>query len=354
MKDEARAVLRRFERGIPLAGEDGVRSAASLDQVSPFLVIMQAYSLWAAEATSWRPEEADRVAEVVRGLFSDSAAAGFAGTVEDATVLTQAVFGDFDAAMKVEAAGLFTLHNVTALLNAVRVRERLSEPELDALLARAEGEVEETLRSGERTRPQARDGRWGPWDVTESADGSDAGGTSVGRRIDLGALRIPILSGMRIRPEGIDPQDTGEATDRACGVTLHVADAYLQLQVFSVPEGGLWDRVRGQLVAGIAARGGTAREAIGPLGPEVRGTVPDDESGTTAVRFVGCDGPGWMLRGVLTGLGADSDIIQEQARRIFVGAVVDIRTATPLPNGCVPLHWPPLSGWDDDTTPLFD
>src|SRR5436309_14927152 len=106
MKDKARAVLRRFEQGAPLVGEDAIRSVASLDQVSPFLVIMQAYSLWAYEATSWRPEEGDRVAEVVRGLFSDSAAAGFVGTVEDATVLTQAVFGDFDAAKRAEAAGV--------------------------------------------------------------------------------------------------------------------------------------------------------------------------------------------------------------------------------------------------------
>ncbi|MFF0090804.1 DUF3710 domain-containing protein [Streptomyces canus] len=39
-----------------------------------------------------------------------------------------------------------------------------------------------------------------------------------------------------------------------------------------------------------------------------------------AVRFVGCDGPGWMLRGVLTGTGAVSDIRQEQMRRIFLGS----------------------------------
>ncbi|MBP0461726.1 DUF3710 domain-containing protein [Streptomyces montanisoli] len=44
-----------------------------------------------------------------------------------------------------------------------------------------------------------------------------------------------------------------------------------------------------------------------------------------AVRFVGCGGPEWMLRGVVTGPGADSDILQVQSRQIFLRTVVDVR-----------------------------
>ncbi|MER5908526.1 MULTISPECIES: DUF3710 domain-containing protein [Streptomyces] len=350
MKNEARAILRRFEQGRAVVSEDGDYSAASWHRLSPPLVIAQAYCLWVLESVDWQPDEVDRVEEVVRGLFSDPGVARFMGTVDDAVLVTRGVLGDHDAAAEADAREAGTLHNLTALLDAARLRGQLSEPDLDALLEWAVTEVEETLGSGELTRPQIRDGQVGPWDATE-VESEDS--TASGDRIDLGALRVPVVAGMRIRPEGIDLQ-AGEGN--AYGVTLNVGGASLQLQVFSAPEGGLWGQARHELVAKIAAAGGEAQEGTGRLGMEIRGTVPGGESGAdpVGVRFIGCDGPGWMLRGVLTGLGADSDIIQEQARRIFVGAVVDIRTATPLPNGCVPLHWPPLSGWDDDTTPLFD
>lgn len=57
---------------------------------------------------------------------------------------------------------------------------------------------------------------------------------------------------------------------------------------------------------------------------------------------------------MLTGTGAASDILQEQTRRIFLGTVVDTRSATPLSNGLITLRWPPLGGWDETRTPLFD
>ncbi|WP_078850066.1 DUF3710 domain-containing protein [Streptomyces sp. NRRL F-5126] len=73
-----------------------------------------------------------------------------------------------------------------------------------------------------------------------------------------------------------------------------------------------------------------------------------------AVRFVGYDGPEWMLRGVVTGPGADSDILQEQSRQIFLRSVVDVRGATALSNRLITLQWPPLAGWNEADTPLFD
>ncbi|MFJ9542566.1 DUF3710 domain-containing protein [Streptomyces sp. NPDC101225] len=123
----------------------------------------------------------------------------------------------------------------------------------------------------------------------------------------------------------------------------------MQLQVFSAPEDGAWERVRGRLMAKIASQGGEVRESTGQLGTGLRGTVPGGEGGRVlvTVRFVGCDGPGWMLRGVMTGSGAGSDVVPEQMRQVFLGTVVDIHAATPLPHGLVMLRWPPPGGWNE-------
>ncbi|MGW4982082.1 DUF3710 domain-containing protein [Streptomyces mirabilis] len=348
MKDEARAILRQLEQGDPIFSEDGRRTAAAWDHVSPTAVIAHAYGLWAHEMAAARPGGGDRLEEVVRGLFPDSGGNRFAGTADDAVLLTRGLLGDFDAGAEADAKGLGTLYNLAALLHAAMLRSHLSEPDLEELLARAEAEYAGTLACGELARAQVRDGHVGPWDVTEVENSADEGG-----QIDLGALRVPVVPGIEIRPEGIDAQGQGED---AYGVTLRVGGSHLRLQLYSAPEGGLWDWSLGELAAKIAARGGEVQEITGQLGTEIRGTIPAGDSGSAsvAVRFVGCDGPGWMLRGVLTGPGADSDILQEQLRRIFLGTVVDIGDARPLSNGLIALRWPPLGGWNETDTPLFD
>nr|WP_168504049.1 DUF3710 domain-containing protein [Streptomyces sp. S1D4-11]QIY92950.1 DUF3710 domain-containing protein [Streptomyces sp. S1D4-11] len=348
MKDEARAILRQFEQGEPSVSEDGRRTAAAWDHVSPTAVIAHAYGLWVHEKAAARPGGGDRLEEVVRGLFPDADGDRFAGTADDAVLLTRGLLGDFDAGAEADAKGLGTLYNLAALLHAAMLRSQLSGPDLEELLARAEAEYAGTLVSGELARGQVRDGHVGPWDVTEVENSAVEGG-----QIDFGALRVPVVPGVEIRPEGIDAQGQG---DDAYGITLRVGGSHLQLQLFSAPEGGLWDWSLGELAAKIEARGGEVREITGQLGTEIRSTIPAGGSGSAsvAVRFVGCDGPGWMLRGVLTGPGADSDILQEQVRRIFLGTVVDIRDARPLPNGLIALRWPPLGGWNETDTPLFD
>jgi hypothetical protein len=357
MKDKARAILRRFERGEAIVVEDGERPPAVWGHVSSTMVISAAYVLLVYEESAARLGPEDRIEEgerlrlvdrVVRDLVVGPGAERFTGSADDAVLWTRGCFGDFEAAAEADVRGVDTLHHATALLDAMRHRARLSETELDALLERAVSLVEEGLGSEDLTRPHVRDGQVGPWDVSELA-------RETGRadRIDLGALRIPVVPGMRIRPEGIDlPAEDGQA----CAVTLSLLGTFLQLQVFGTSEDIRWDRIRGELMTKLAARGGDARETIGQLGPEIRCTVPGGPSGEepVAVRFVGCDGPGWMLRGVLTGVGAHADVLPEQARQAFLRTVVDTRHTTALPEGGLLLSWPPSSGWDETRTPLFD
>ncbi|MFF0090803.1 hypothetical protein ACFYSF_12705 [Streptomyces canus] len=142
------------------------------------------------ETAARLPTAEDRVEEVVRDLFPNVDRELFVGSADGAVLLTRGLLGDFDAGAEADAKGLGTLHNLTALLDAARLRDQLSEAELDALLERAAAETEETLSSGELTRPQVRDGRVGPWDVEESE-----GGTATADRIDLSALRVPVVPG---------------------------------------------------------------------------------------------------------------------------------------------------------------
>ncbi|MFF1605494.1 DUF3710 domain-containing protein [Streptomyces mirabilis] len=160
-------------------------------------MIAHAYGLWAHEMAAARPGGGDRLEEVVRGLFPDAGGNRFAGTADDAVLLTRGLLGDFDAGAEADAKGLGTLYNLAALLHAAMLRSQISEPDLEELLARAEAEYAGTLASGELARAQVRDGHVGPWDVTEVENRAVEGG-----QIDLGALRVPVVPGVEIRPRG--------------------------------------------------------------------------------------------------------------------------------------------------------
>lgn len=350
MRITAGAILRRVERGKLVLSDDAAGATAAWDPVSPMAIITYAYAFWVHETIAQLGDGGDRVAEVVRALFPAVGAGRFAGTADDAVLITRGLLGDFEAGAEADAKGLGTLRNLAVLLDAVRRSHQLSEAELDALLQRAETDVKEALTSGELTRPKMRDGHVGPWDVSEL----EAEDRAVpADQIDFGALRVPVVAGMRIRPEGVHLRGEG---GHAYGVTLNLGGAFMQLQIFHAPEGGLWNRARRELMTNFEGQGGEVRETVGQLGTEVRGRLPRGESGQdpVGVRFVGCEGPGWMLRGVLTGVGADSDVMQEQMRQILLGTVVDTRDTAPLPNGLILLRWPPVGGWDEACTPVFD
>ncbi|MFG2732529.1 hypothetical protein [Streptomyces canus] len=88
MKDEARAILRRFEQGEPLTSADSRCVTAAWDHVSSTAVIAQAYGLWVHETAARQPGGGDRVEEVVRDLFLNVDAERFVGSADGAVLLT--------------------------------------------------------------------------------------------------------------------------------------------------------------------------------------------------------------------------------------------------------------------------
>lgn len=160
----------------------------------------------------------------------------------------------------------------------------------------------------------------GPWDVEDQPE--------LGARVDLGALRIPARPGLQLRVE------LDRATSLPIGVTLGLAGSAMQLQVFAAPRTrSLWDEVRPELARSVTDRQGTCDDVPGVFGRELIARLPvttPGGTGTRAVRYIGVDGPRWMVRGVITGpaaLGRDEAKALEDVLRGTV--VVRGREARP-------------------------
>ncbi len=143
----------------------------------------------------------------------------------------------------------------------------------------------------------------GPWDLSEVSQPAEG-------RVDLGGLYVPGVTGMELRVE--------VAGDSIVAATVVLQDSAVQLQAFAAPKSeGIWGEVRDEIAAGITQQGGVADVVEGPIGWELRAQVPvqlpDGANGVQLVRFVGCDGPRWFLRGVISGQGA----VQPQAAGVL-------------------------------------
>ncbi len=143
----------------------------------------------------------------------------------------------------------------------------------------------------------------GPWDVSEVQQPGEG-------RVDLGGLFVPGVEGMELRVE--------VAGDSIVAATVVLQDSAVQLQAFAAPKSeGIWGEVRDEIASSITQQGGIVDETEGPLGWELRAQVPvqlpDGANGVQLVRFVGCDGPRWFLRGVISGQGA----VQPQAAGVL-------------------------------------
>jgi hypothetical protein len=137
--------------------------------------------------------------------------------------------------------------------------------------------------------PQPAGPAYGPYDISEAPSGVE--------RLDLGSLQIPAVPDVEIRvqanPDGAVQQ-----------VVLVNGDNALQLGVFAAPRTeGIWDEVRDEIRKSLFSEGVAAQETPGEYGVELRARVRTAD-GLTDLRFLGIDGPRWMVRGVFQGPAA--------------------------------------------------
>ena len=148
----------------------------------------------------------------------------------------------------------------------------------------------------------------GPYDISEAPDGV--------QRLDLGSLHIPAVREVEVRVQA-DPEGVIQQV-----VLVHGANA-LQLGVFAAPRSeGIWDEVREEIRQSLFNDGAAAQEAQGEYGTELHARVRTPD-GLTDLRFIGVDGPRWMVRGVYQGPVATDPAAAGPLAECLDGLVVD-------------------------------
>jgi hypothetical protein len=178
--------------------------------------------------------------------------------------------------------------------------------------------LQQSLEADDESTPPER----GPWDEQYAPDDVE--------RLDLGSLRIPAIEGVEVRvqanPEGVVEQ-----------IVLVDGDSALQLGVFAAPRSeGIWNEVREEIAQAMATDGVKPREVTGPYGVELSARVTTPE-GPADVRFVGVDGPRWMVRALYQGAAAADPSREGALGEVLSGLVVvrdqearPVREALPL------------------------
>jgi len=102
-------------------------------------------------------------------------------------------------------------------------------------------------------RPTAEDDRApegsGPWDLADQPE--------LGKRVDVGALRVPARQGMQMRME-LEPK-----TRRIVAVNVVYQGSAVQLQAFAAPRSqGIWEELREEITESIGKQGGSVEEIL--------------------------------------------------------------------------------------------
>jgi hypothetical protein len=162
------------------------------------------------------------------------------------------------------------------------------------------------------------DARWAPTGV---------------QRLDFGSLQIPAVEGVEVRVQA-NPEGVVEV------IVLVDGDSALQLGVFAAPRTqGIWNEVRDEIGLSMAADGVQPRELAGPYGIELIADVNTPE-GPAVVRFVGVDGPRWMLRALYQGPAAADQGYRGVLAECLEGLVVVRDEEARPPREPLPLHLP--------------
>lgn len=179
--------------------------------------------------------------------------------------------------------------------------------------AESDDDIDEEEALLEKSAPFDRSEK-GPFDISEEYPEHD--------RLDLGALKVPVVDGMQVR------LDTDDDSQRVLAVTLIHDGGGIQLQAFATPRSeGLWNTVRGQLAESVTKQGGESTELHTSLGKELAIEVPakteSGRPGKRAMRFAGIDGPRWFVRAVFSGKAVTDDEVRAELSALFRGVVVD-------------------------------
>ncbi|AEF40220.1 DUF3710 domain-containing protein [Hoyosella subflava] len=142
------------------------------------------------------------------------------------------------------------------------------------------------------------------------------------KRLDLGAFSLPLPAGAQVQVE----------MAKSGGVQgIHLATQFGRITVaaYAAPRSsGMWREVSGELSESLRRDGAEVTTDSGPWGPEVTGVTKSAD-----IRFIGVDGPRWMIRLVAAGppgAGVHNGDLARTAREVLSGTIVS-RGDAPLP-----------------------
>ncbi|AUS77790.1 DUF3710 domain-containing protein [Actinoalloteichus sp. AHMU CJ021] len=152
----------------------------------------------------------------------------------------------------------------------------------------------------------------GPFDENEAPDDKLS-------RLDLGSVRLPVPNGSQLQVE-VDPSGPVRA------VHLVTQVGRLTVSAFAAPRSsGLWADIRTELAEQLGKDGARVRKEPGEWDTELVSTSPK-----VTLRFLGVDGPRWLLRGVAAGPSEHSEALATLLRDVVRDTIV-VRGTNPLP-----------------------
>lgn len=168
----------------------------------------------------------------------------------------------------------------------------------------------------------------GPYDIDDLATPA---ADLANSHLDLGSVLVPVVEGGQVTVE-MSPQHEPEA------VYLVTSVGRIGVHAFAAPRsGGLWREVVRELTESLSAEGATTSIADGHWGREVVAAVPGGEH-----RFIGVDGPRWMVRCVASGPEGNSEQLAQLARAVLAETVVRRGKEPFPPREVLPLVLPPV------------
>ncbi|TCP55222.1 uncharacterized protein DUF3710 [Tamaricihabitans halophyticus] len=176
----------------------------------------------------------------------------------------------------------------------------------------AENEDEAPDADADPDEEIAAAGEDGPFDLEDAPDDQVP-------RLDLGSVRVPVPDGAQLQVE-MDPSGPVRA--------VHVVTPVGQITIsaYAAPRtGGLWYEVRSELAEQLNGDGAQVESRRGEWGAELAAAL-----GKVSLRFVGVDGPRWMLRGVIAGPPEQAEEAVGLLRTVVRGTVV-VRGPDPMP-----------------------
>jgi hypothetical protein len=214
-----------------------------------------------------------------------------------------------------------------------------------------------TMALFKRRREAAEDEGPGPTDE-DGRSASDAGPAGSGPYdgadhpgkdglADFGAIRLPLDRDSKVTVE------VSRETGQPVSVVVTKDGSRMQLTAFAAPRSaGIWEDALREQQSALAKQGGSSKEREGRFGPELLAQVPTTTSqgrqGKQMLRFIGADGPRWMLRGVIGGKAARDDEAAAALEDLFSRIVVVRGTQAMPPRALLPLTLPTLSAAASD------